>query len=262
MRIEVRAPLADCVALGVALVQRFALHGATVVPTLADPMEQRRVIGEEVGQMLEPLLRDGKSLGIGWGRTLRAALSRLPHRALQQGWVVSLMGGLTHGSGINTFEVATQFAEALGADCWYLAAPLYCPSAENRRVLLSHEDLADVMRRARAVQVALLTCGDLSQSSLIANMQTVRDHREDLRAQGAVGDMLGSFVGEAGQIVDHPLNQRVVALSPAELKAVPVSILASGGLNKVAIIRGILTGGYVNRVVTDEACARALLETG
>ena len=260
VRIEVRAPLADCVALGAELMQRFGLQAASVVPTMDDPAEQRRVIGEEVGQVLDPLLRDGRSLGVGWGRTLRAALSRLPHRALQQGWVVSLMGGLTHGSGINTFEVSTQFAEALGADCWYLAAPLYCPSEENRRVLLSHEDLADVMRRAREVQVALLTCGDLSENSLIASMQTVRDHREALRERGAVGDMLGSFVDEAGGVVDHPLNRRVVALSPAELRATPVSILASGGLNKVAIIRGILSGGYVNRVVTDEVCARALLD--
>ncbi len=259
VRIDVRVRLADCVALAAALADRFDLHGASVVPTLADPGEQRRVIGEEVGQVLEPLLRERKALGIGWGRTLRAALSRLPHRALQDGWVVSLMGGLTHGSGINTFEVATQFAESLGADCWYLAAPLYCPSEENRRVLLSHEDLADVMRRARAVEVALLTCGDLSENSLIASMQAVRDHREALRELGAVGDMLGSFVDEAGRVVDHPLNRRVVALSPEELRAIPVSILASGGLNKVAIIRGILTGGYVRRVVTDEACARALL---
>ena len=259
VRIEVRAPLTECVALGAALAERFGLQAASVVPAMAEPAEQRRVLGEEVGQVLEPLLSDGKSLGIGWGRTLRAALSRLPHRGLQNGWVVSLMGGLTHGSGINTFEVATQFAEALAADCWYLAAPLYCPSEENRRVLLSHEDLDDVMRRARSVEVALLTCGDLSESSLIASMQTVRDHREALRAQGAAGDLLGSFIDEAGRVVDHPLNRRVVALSPEELRAVPVSILASGGLNKVAIIRGILAGGYVNRVVTDEACARALL---
>jgi DNA-binding transcriptional regulator LsrR (DeoR family) len=259
VRIEVRSPLADCVALGAALVERFGLQGASVVPALEDLAEQRRVIGEEVGQVLDPLLRDGSALGVGWGRTLRAALSRLPHRAMQNGSVVSLMGGLTHGSGINTFEVSTQYAEALAADCWYLAAPLYCPSEESRRALLAHEELADVMDRARAVDVALLTCGDLSEKSLIASMQTVRDHREALRAQGAAGDMLGSFIDETGRAVDHPLNRRVVALSPEELRAVPVSILASGGLNKVAIIRGILSGGYVNRIVTDEACARALL---
>lgn len=259
VRIDVRLPLTDCVALAAELAERFGLQAASVVPALADAAEQRRVIGEEVGQVLEPLLRDRRSLGVGWGRTLRASIARLPPRALQHGWVVSLMGGLTHGSGINTFEVSTQFAERLGADCWYLAAPLYCPNPENRRVLLSHRDLADVMRRAREVEVALLTCGDLSDHSLITRMQAVHDHRDDLVKMGGVGDVLGSIIDEAGQVVEHSLNERVVALSPAELRAVPVSILASGGLNKVGIIHGILAGGYANRVVTDEACARALL---
>lgn len=260
VRVDLRVPLVDCVALGAQLAERFGLKAASVVPSLPDGLEQRRVIGEEVAQMMDRLLGDNVSIGIGWGRTLRASLARLPRRALPRSFVVSLMGGLTRGSGINTFEVSTQFAEALQAECWYLAAPLYCPSPESRDELLSHEDLADVMRRARDVSLALLTCGDLSENSLIASMQTVRDHRDALRTAGAVGDMLGSFIDELGRPVAHDLNRRVVALSPDELRAVPESILASGGLNKVPIIRGILEGRYVTRIVTDEACARALLE--
>lgn len=259
VRVDLRVPLVECVALAAQLAARFGLKAASVVPSLPDTNEQRRVIGEEVGLVLDPLLREDVGLGIGWGRTLRASLGRLPRRVLARSFVVSLMGGLTRGSGINTFEVSTQFAEALGAECWYLAAPLYCPSEELLRELLSHEDLADVMRRAREVGVALLTCGDLSDISLIAGMQTVRDHRDALRAAGAVGDVLGAFLDARGGLVDHPLNRRVMALSPDELRTVPDSVLASGGLNKVAIIRAILLGGYVNRIVTDEACARALL---
>ena len=48
------------------------------------------------------------------------------------------MGGLTRGSGINTFEVATEFARVLGADCYYVAAPIYPPSVESRETLLTH----------------------------------------------------------------------------------------------------------------------------
>ena len=259
VRVDLRVPLIDCVALGAQLAERFGLKSASVVPSLPDPNEQRRVIGEETSQMLDPLLRDGMGVGIGWGRTLRAALARLPRRPLARSFVVSLMGGLTRGSGINTFEVSTQFAEAFGAECWYLAAPLYCPSEESLAELLSHQDLADVMRRAREVTVALLTCGDLSDTSLIATMQAVADHRDALRARGAVGDLLGAFLNAEGELVDHPLNRRVMALPPGELRDRPDSILASGGLNKVAILRAILLGRYVNRIVTDEGCARALL---
>ena len=271
VRIDVRLPLLDCAALAAQLIGKFGLADAVVVPSLRDAGESRRVIGEETGLLVDRVLREGQSLGIGWGRTLRASLARLPHRAAgaqsaQQSdgrasaGVVGLMGGLTRGSGINTFEVSTQFADALGAECWYLAAPLYCPTEEIRHALLTHAGLADVMRRAREVQVALMTCGDLSDASLIASLDMVKSQRHELLAMGAVGDLLGHFIGGGGELVDHPLNRQVFALSPTELSRVPVSILASGGLNKVPIIRAALSARYVNHLVTDEACAHALLE--
>lgn len=260
VRIEVRHPLAECVSLAAALIEQFGLKGAAVVPALPDAAEQRRVIGEEVGLMLDTLLRDNQSLGVGWGRTLRASLARLPRRTGGRNWVVSLMGGLTRGSGINTFEVSTQFADLLGAECWYLAAPLYCPSEESRRQLLAHDELADVIRRARAVDIALATCGDMTASSMIASLPMVRAHGAELAAHGAVGDLLGSFLDGDGQLVKHALNRQVMALSPDELKIVPVSILASGGLHKVPVIRAAVGARYVNHLITDEACARALLD--
>jgi DNA-binding transcriptional regulator LsrR (DeoR family) len=51
-----------------------------------------------------------------------------------------------------------------------------------------------------------------------------------------------------------------MALSPQELKAYPISILASGGMGKFEVIRGILNARYIRRLVTDEAVAEALLQ--
>ena len=169
------------------------------------------------------------------------------------------MGGLTRGSGTNTFEISTRLAETLGAECWYLAAPIYCPSEASRDALLTHAGLAGVMARAREVAVAVVSCGDFGDRSLLAGTATVTDSADELMAAGAVGDILGTFVDAVGQPIAHPLNRRVMALPPADLARVPVSILASGGLNKAHIIRAILTAGYVRRVVTDEAVAAALL---
>ena len=50
-----------------------------------------------------------------------------------------------------------------------------------------------------------------------------------------------------------------MALSPEKMKLKPMSMLVSGGIEKVQIIRAILRGGYVNRLATNEAVARALM---
>ncbi|TAM99639.1 MAG: sugar-binding transcriptional regulator, partial [Rhizobiaceae bacterium] len=101
--------------------------------------------------------------------------------------------------------------------------------------------------------------GDLSDRSLLVVTQTVWENVGSLKKAGAVGDLLGVFLDASGRPVDHPLNERTMAISPADLKAIPDSILASGGLNKAPIVRAILSYGYVKRVVTDEDCAAAIL---
>ena len=159
VQVQVHLPLASCVALEEALVARYGLDEAAVVPDVPDYAERQRVVGEAAGAMLDRLLQDGRSkagqsVGVGWGRTLRASLHRVRPRAHAESWVVSLMGGLTRGSGANTFEVSTRLAETLGAECWYLAAPIYCPSEASRDALLTHAGLTAVLKRAREVSVA------------------------------------------------------------------------------------------------------------
>jgi DNA-binding transcriptional regulator LsrR (DeoR family) len=258
VRIEVKLPLANCVALEERLKARYSLDDVTVVPSVSDPDIQQQMIGEAAGAMLDLLLDDGIGLGVGWGRTLRAAARRLTARRLNGSWVAALMGGLTRGSGTNTFEVATEFARTLGAECYYVPAPIYCPSVESRSTLLTHYGLADVMRRAREGNVALVSAGDLSSRSLLASTSIVSESLPELRAAGAVGDLLGSYLDEYGRIIDHSLNKRVMALSLEELKDYPTSILASGGEHKLAVVRAVLNARYVRRLVTDEAVAGAL----
>ena len=258
--IEIKLPLAHCVALEEKLKARYALDDVAVVPTLPDPDTLQQVIGEAAGAMLAPLLEEGAGLGVGWGRTLRAAARALRQRRFARSWVTSLMGGMTRGAGTNTFEVATEFARLIGAECYYVAAPIYCPSVESRSTLLTHYGLAEVMRRAREGQIALVSCGDLTTRSLLASTHIVSEALEGLRQAGAVGDLLGTFLDEYGRPIDHPLNARVMALSPQELKAYPVSILASGGLPKARVIRAILNARYVKRLATDESAAEALLQ--
>jgi len=259
IQIDLRLPLANCVELEERVRERFGLDDVSVIPSIADADRQQQAIGEAAGAALDRLIGDGSTLGVGWGRTLRAAARRLlPHR-IESGSVTSLMGGLTRGSGTNTFEVATEFARMLGTECHYMTAPIYCPSSDSRSVLMTHYGLAAVMRRAREASIALVSCGDLTPRSLLASTQVVGEQLDSLVRAGAVGDLLGTFLDRDGQAVKHSLNERVMALGPDELRACPCSILASGGETKLPVILAILRAGYVRRLVTDEGVAAGLL---
>jgi DNA-binding transcriptional regulator LsrR (DeoR family) len=258
---EIRLSLIDCVKLEDKLQARYGLVSARVVPHLDDEQDQQRAIGEAAGEVLDLMLSDGVGLGVGWGRTLAAALPSLTQRRFTRAWVATLMGGLTHGLGTTTFELATAFARTLGSECYYLAVPIYLPTAAIRSLLESHYGIAEVLERIRTADIALVSAGDLSERSQLVGTQIISENLESLKACGAVGDLLGLFIDEDGRPVSHPLNERLMALRPEHLKKVPESILASGGVHKATIVKAVLKAGYVKRLVTDERCAELLLES-
>ena len=260
VNIEVRAPLADCVALEERLKAKFHLKEAVVVPALTDPIEQQRTIGEAAGELLNSVIA-GRDLGvgIGWGRTLAFATRRLEVMPNTNSWVVGLMGGVTRASLTNTFEVAMSVAKALGLECHYLTGPIYCSSPESLQAILRNDEIADVLARTEIADVALIACGDLHDHSPIPSLRVVKDNLEELERLGAVGEILGYFLRADGEVVDHQINRSIMAISLDALRQTPVSVLASGGLYKAPIIRAALLGRYVNHLVTDEAVAQVLL---
>ena len=257
--VDIRLPLVSCVELEERLRQRFGLQAVAVVPTAEDDEEQRRMLGDAAGALLDDLIADAKCVTIGWGRTLSASIKRMRERRMPNCAVVSLMGGLTRGSETNTFEVSTELAKTLGAECYYLTAPVYSPSPQSRDILLTHSGVNEVMARARTADLAIVSCGDLTPRTKLTTIRSVQQRLPELSKIGAIGEILGTFIDARGEPVAHDLNQSVIALPPADLRSIPRALLISGGLHKAEVISAVLAARYVNYLVTDEAVARDIL---
>jgi DNA-binding transcriptional regulator LsrR (DeoR family) len=259
VQIQINGRLAPCVALERALERRYGLREAVVVPTPHEPAHLHAILGVALGSWLSDRVGPVQTLGVGWGRTLHWSVRALRRSQMPGLTVVSLLGGIGRGSEINMYETASRVAEALGAQCYYLAAPAFASSASLRDMLLAQPDLKAVLDRARAADVAVVGVGSLEAEATIRQIGLLEDVDADrLTSLGAVGDLLCTYLDAAGRPVDHPLNGRAVGLPIEDLRRVPTSILASGGLAKVPIIRAALTGGFVNHLITDERTAERL----
>lgn len=260
--VDIRLPLAGCVQLEEQLRELYGLKCVSIVPSVDDDEQQRRMIGDAAGVMLDSLIEDEQCFAVGWGRTLSASIKRLRPRTLKGSAVVSLMGGLMRASETNSFDVSTELARTLRSECYFVTAPVYCPSIESREILLTHSGVNEVMARARKSNLAIVSCGDLTPGTKMTSLSSigsVRDRLPELKRLGAIGEILGTFLDANGRPVDHMLNQCVIALPPQDLMSIPHSILISGGIYKANIIQAILTAGYVNCLVTDEAVAQRLV---
>lgn len=260
VQIRINSRLATCVALEQRLQQRYGLQRVTVVPSPQDPAQIFRVLGVGVAPTLQAHLRDGCTLAVGWGRTLREAVRELQGKALDEMTVVSLLGGLHYGSANNTVELASSLAGLFGGAYYYLAAPVFAPSEQYRDMILAEPSVQGVLARARQADLALLTVGDLSERSLMLELGLVNAQDAlTLRAAGAVGDLLGRWLDRDGNEVDHPFNRRAISLELADLARIGNVVLVSGGPYKTEIIGAVLKRGVVHELVIDEAAAEELL---
>ena len=242
------------------LVDRFSLHAAIVVPSPAREADVARAVGHAAGAYLGEQLRDGMSIGIGWGETLHHSLKALGEREVTGLSVVSLLGGITHSRTVNPATVARRLADAFRADCYQVTAPLVVADPELTETLWAEPGLRELRDRARRADLVLASVGDLSaRATLVRERLVTRAELASLRAAGAVGDLLCRFLDADGRVLDHPANRRMIAVDLDDVRHVPRIVLASGGRRKVAALLAALTALPAQVLITDEAAAEGLL---
>jgi lsr operon transcriptional repressor len=262
VNISLNSALSDCIRLEQALVKECGLKDAVIVPTPQHRDLVAPVIGRAAGEHLSRLLETRKlrGFGVGWGATLRETIRHVRPGRYPKLDIASMMGGLTYGIELNTFETASDLASRVGAQCHYLAAPIYAGSPQSRDTILAQDVFEAAFARIRATDVSILSAGDMSERSLLVRYGLPRDlDIAELTAQGAVGDLLGQFIDRDGKPLDHPINRRAIALPLEALTRIPTAILASGGTNKAAVIAAALKGRLASVLITDEQAAAAVL---
>ena len=264
VRITFNTAFAACAELEAALRARFGLKQAYVAPAPERPSDVQMIVGAALGNLLSEVLADPsvRTFGMSWGNTLNIATRFVAALHRPDLEIISVMGGLTRGSDLNSFEITTRLADLAGARHSYFTAPLYAGSRESRDTIMRLDVFREVLEKLRAVDAMAMAAGDLSTASLLVRDGLPSDVRlEELIEAGGVGDVLGTVIDAEGRPIDHRINERVIGIGLEDLGPIPNVILAAGGPNKVRINRAILKRGGINTFVTDETTARALLET-
>jgi len=258
--ITLNSELASCVELEQQMIRDFRLKDAVIVPTPDDEEQIPVILGRATANFVSHYLESHRirGFGIGWGRTLREMNRHVRAGRYPDLCVNSMMGGLTRGLEINTFDIVSELARRLSSQCQYLAAPIYAGSPESRDTIIAQDIFRDAFRRIETDELAVLSVGDVTKRSMLVRYGLPEDVGiRELRAAGAVCDIIGQFIDADGKAIDHPLNRRAIALPLTELTRVPTVVFAAGGRHKVHAIAAVLRGGYGSVFVSDEATARA-----
>lgn len=267
IRISVSIPPGICTEIEEELIKRYRLRDAIVVDCSGETDERfiQRQIGAAAAYYLESVLRPNEVVGISsWSATLLAlvdALHPIPRRGDIR--IIQILGGVGSPSAeVHANRLTTRLADLLGGTAVFLPAPGIVGSAAALDAMIADPYVRLAMQQFDQVTMALVGIGTLEPSKLLADSGNSfsMEELEELRAKGAVGDVLLRFFDAYGVPVASPLNQRVISMRLEQLRRVDRSIGVAGGERKFHAILGALRGRWVNVLVTDLLTARRLLD--
>jgi DNA-binding transcriptional regulator LsrR (DeoR family) len=120
--------------------------------------------------------------------------------------------------------------------------------------------VARTFDRFRSVTRAVVGIGRWAPGqSTVYDAATERERRA-LTRQGVCAEVSGVFLTETGDTPATSLNDRMIGVSAAELKAVREVVAVPYEAVKAPAVRAALRSGLVSSLVTHTSLARALLE--
>ena len=260
VQISIATDFSRCVELERSLENSIGLERAVVIPNSPNSETEYDDLGVALGSYVNGILEDKMSIGLGWGRTLSTSLAEIEYREQKDLKVISMLGGLTRVNRQNLSEFAWRFADRLSAQGYLMAVPVLAPDIRTRDALFSHAGINEIVEASKSLDLAVVTAGDLSPYSTVSQLSILeREDIASLQAAGAVGHVLFHFIDANGRVIDHPINDRVMAIDPRELGATRKIVLASGGWRKYDVVRAAMKLLKPHVLVTDESVAERLV---
>jgi len=269
--IHVHHPLRTSTVLRDELRQQFSLQDARILLNTFPEELVLSQVGALAAHYIDRRVQESQvsgdqtisTIGVSGGTSLMEMLKALrPRRRLPLN-IVQLLGS------IDTFatpesdspEIARRLADAYGARCYSLHAPLLVNDAAVCCGLRKERSLERSFQMMEQMDMALVGIGGIHPeiSGLCQAGYLYEDELQNIRRQGAVGDICGCYFDTKGKLCATEMQSRTIAVAFDTLRSVPLVIAIASGMAKTEAILGALRTGVVKVLITDETCARAIL---
>lgn len=258
VRIEIVEPEGMRGGLAEELRERFGLTRCAVVPVSSAAPDVRSEVGVAAARLLGETVTDGDVLGLPWSRTVHDMVYALD--SLPKVPIVQLSGALaTTREDSSAVDLVRRAGRIAGGGRRVFFAPLLMPDAAAATAVRRDEAVSETLAAASEVTVAMVGVGAWAPGgSTIYDMMEEQSRRKVAR-QGVVGEAVGACFDAEGQLVTTSLSDRLIALSGAQLLAIPQVIAIAHGPGKVEALRAAMSSGLISGLVTTQDTARRLL---
>ena len=241
----------------------LAMEKVVVCASDSDETRTRITVGRAASDLLKSRLHDGITIGISYGTTLYETVHQLIVRKHFRGvQVVQLLGAMgSRDSMHDGFELARALSAKVEGTYSIVQAPLVVQNEHLKDMLLNEPQIAAVMALARSADMAVLGVSSNRPeiSGIVRAGFLSSEESAKLYEEGAVGNVCGMHFDVHGGILPLSMNNRIIAIEPDALRAIPLRIAVACGIRKADAILGAIRAGFSNALVTDTDAALAMI---
>lgn len=235
------------------LIAAYGLNDAFVVPTPLNEAALTHTISRAAALHVSDHLRPGGYLNIGYGDTVSSMLGYLAKEHEDPINVVSMTGGVS-------YYLPSVSSTAYAMHLFLIPSPLIVSSSEVRDALLGEKSIQEIYAMTEHADMSVVGIGAAVEGATVLRNGIIRESElAILKMQGSVGDVLNHFYDSEGNPITTEIENRTISTDIEKLRTMKNVVGVAGGSEKIAAIKAVLRGGYLNVLVTDSKTAEGLL---
>jgi DNA-binding transcriptional regulator LsrR (DeoR family) len=256
VQFKIRAEHAGRMEVEQYLMEAYRLKDAFVIPTPAEAGigEINDAIADAAAMYISTRIRPDDFINIGYGDTAGKILNNLAKTAEAPVSCISLTGGVS-------IYLPNARSNVFNARLFLIPAPLVVSSNDMVKAIKEENSVKEIFRMVSLASFTIVGIGGMNDEATIlkSGVLSTSDFLY-LKMHGAVGDILCHFIDRQGNVIITPLEDRLVSTSMDALKSLPNVIGVAAGKDKREAVKGALTLGYMDILITNEDTARWLID--
>lgn len=218
----------------------------------------KKEMGRAGAQMLQKVAIPNQVVAVAGGTTALAVAEMMtPSTSLRSTMFVPTRGGLGEDNvELEANYIVSLLAKNSGGSYRLMHIPEQL-SDESYQTMIREPQIQSVLAILKQARIVLHGVGNAKEMAMRRNSPP--EVIERLASTGAVGESLGFYFNQQGEIVERV---KTVGLTKDDLDQIELRIAIAGGASKAKAIQAVCSGSPRQVLITDEACANSILQRG
>lgn len=252
VQVTIENPLYDPAEMSRRLTEHYDLPIQVVPDMYGGESRALDSLGRYTAEYLAETIQSGDTIGIGWGKTIKAVAEHMKPTTVDNVEVVMLKGTTSLSYAENyAYDSIFDFARSFHTHPNFLPLPTIFDSAQTKELVEQDRFIKNVLELGRKANVALYTVGTVKKDALLFQMGYLTNSQIKQLQNEAVGDILSHFIDVNLNIVSEELDCRTVGISLDDLGKKERGILIAAGSRKLIAVDATLRARFCTEAIVD-----------